>query len=307
MTVKVSVSITAYNHGPFIGQALESVLTQRTNFAYEVLVGEDNSHDDTRAIVMDYAARYPDRIKLFLHDRSQVIFIDGRPSGRWNLVNNLRHAQGEFVAWLDGDDYWTAPDKLQKQADFLDAQPGCALCFHAVLEQSDDGQRSPVIPPGPRNRYTLDDLFQGNFIPACSVMYRNGLFGELPDWYYQAPMGDWPLHVLNAQHGAIGYIDQEMAVHRVHSGSIWTATGSAARRQRIVAMLETLRNALPAAYTGQLNRSIALWQLKVINSYRIEERYGDAVRYALALVAAPTVPRRTLLKAALQNTTRRLL
>jgi hypothetical protein len=72
-------------------------------------------------------------------------------------------------------------------------------------------------------------------------------------------------------------------------------------------MLETLRNALPAAYTGQLNRSIALWQLKVINSYRIEERYGDAVRYALALVAAPTVPRRTLLKAALQNTTRRLL
>jgi glycosyltransferase involved in cell wall biosynthesis len=304
MAIKLSVSITAYNHGPFVAQALDSVLAQRTSFPYEILVGEDNSSDDTRAIVQDYAVRYPDRIRLFLHDRSQVIFIDGKPSGRWNLVNNLRQAQGQYVAWLDGDDYWTSADKLQRQVDYLDAHPECALCFHAVTNQDDEGQNSLSLPPEKRERYTLDDLLLGNFIAACSVVYRNGLFDDFPDWYFQAPMGDWPLHVLNAQHGDLAYIDQVMAVHRVHGGSIWSATGSAARRQRVVAMLETLRDALPAAYTERLNQSIAVWQLKTINSHRIERHYQDAVRHALNLLVAPNVPRRTLLGAALYGVTR---
>lgn len=299
--IKLSVCIQTYDHGPYISQALDSALMQETDFDYEIIVGEDESHDSTREMCIQYAQRNPDRIRLFLRSRKDVIHINGKPAGRFNFMQNLRAAQGQYVALLDGDDFWTARDKLQRQVDLLDAHPDYALCFHAVTNQSDDGSSSLAAPPGPRERYRMDDLLLGNFIPACSVVYRNGLFGDFPAWYREAPMADWPLHVLNAQYGDIGYIDQVMAVHRVHGGSIWSATGSAARRKRIIAMLEIFRRELPAAYTERLNQSIASWQLKVINSYRIERRYQEAARHALDLLIAPNVPRRALVDAAFRS------
>lgn len=302
--IKLSVCIQTYNHGPYIAQALDSTLMQETDFEYEIIVGEDESQDSTREICVEYATQYPDRIRLFLRSRTNVIFIDGKPTGRFNFMQNLQVARGQYVALLDGDDYWTSPHKLQRQVDLLDAHPDYALCFHAVARQDNEGH-APSLPfQKPRNRYTIDDLLQGNFIASCSVVYRNRLFEDLPDWYREAPMADWPLHVLNALHGDIGYIDQVMAVHRIHSGSIWSTTGSAARRQRVVAMLEILRRELPPTYTEKLNQGIARWQLKVINSYRIERRYREAAQHALSLLIAPNVPRRALVDAALRGSDR---
>ncbi|RPI20802.1 MAG: glycosyltransferase, partial [Actinobacteria bacterium] len=144
---KVSVSLTTYNQRRTIAQAIDSVLVQETSFPVEILVGEDESSDGTRDIVLDYARRYP-HIHVLLNRREDVITIDGRPTGRWNFANNLRHVRGQYVALLEGDDYWTSPHKLQKQADFLDAFPDCALCFHAVESLHEPAARPAAEPAG---------------------------------------------------------------------------------------------------------------------------------------------------------------
>jgi glycosyltransferase involved in cell wall biosynthesis len=193
---------------------------QQTDFQYEVLVGEDGSSDGTREICKEYAAKNPDKIRLFLNDRKNVIYIDGRPTGRWNFINLLKNAKGKYIALLDGDDYWTDSHKLQRQVDFLEGHSELVICFHwAEWLDEESGQimhwkyGPPVIKP----YYTIDDLLEhSNFIPTCSVMFRNGLLGKFPDWYFKSEIGDFPLHIMNAQHGKIGFLDEPMAVYRRH-------------------------------------------------------------------------------------------
>jgi glycosyltransferase involved in cell wall biosynthesis len=220
--MKVSVAIITYNHAAFIRQAVEGALMQRTNFDFEILIGEDDSSDGTREIVKEYAAQHPGKIRLFLRDRKDVLHIGGRPTGRRNWVNTIKEASGDYVALLEGDDYWTSPDKLQKQADFLDAHPECSACFHPVQVIYDNGETSDLTyRKVAKNFYTQADILAAGFhIPTCSYFYRNRLFGEFPDWYLTVPVGDLPLHVLVAEHGLLGWMDENMGVYRVHGGGI---------------------------------------------------------------------------------------
>lgn len=226
---KVSVSLITYNHERYIAEAIESVLMQRTNFPYELIIGEDESQDRTREIVKEYGARYPDRIRLHLHSRSTNISYGGRPTGRHNFVNNLRSARGEYIALLDGDDYWIAPDKLQQQVDLLDSRPECSTCFHPVT-RIDEGGRAlsdALDVSDVKQTYTVYELLDRKFFAnTASVLFRRGLFGEFPDWYFEAPVGDFPLHVLNGLSGDFAFIEKSMAAYRIHGASIWSATSA---------------------------------------------------------------------------------
>lgn len=223
--MKVSVLMVTYNHENFIAQAIDSALMQKVNFEYEIVIGEDCSTDHTRDIVIGYQQRYPDTIRLLLPERNS--------GGHKNFVQTYKACQGEYIALLDGDDYWTSPHKLQKQVDFLDSHPECAICFHSVKVICDDCSQGPGIFPPVRQKeiYTLKDLLVENFIPTCSTMFRNGLFGEFPDWFYVLPMGDWALLILNAQYGSIGYINEVMGAYRFHSGGVWSMTGDIRKSQ----------------------------------------------------------------------------
>jgi glycosyltransferase involved in cell wall biosynthesis len=235
--MKVSVSLVTYNQENFIAQAVESVLMQKTNFDFEIIIGEDESQDNTRAIVMGYKERYPDKIRLLLNSRGNVVYIDGKPTGRWNFLNNLSHAKGQYIALLEGDDYWISPHKLQKQVDFLDSHPEYSMCFHDVQIVSEKGNLISIqASRGKKHTYTLKDLLKGNFIHTCSVMYRRGLFEEFPDWFYKTSVADWPLHILNAEHGDIGHISEVMGAYRVHSGGIHSSTGE---MERVRGMIDT--------------------------------------------------------------------
>lgn len=220
--VKVSVLMITYNHVRFVAQAIESVLAQKTSFAYELVIGEDCSVDGTRDVVRTYQDRYPDVIRALLRDRN-LGMMD-------NLIQTHCECRGQYVALLEGDDFWTTPDKLQVQADYLDEHPACAICFHANSIQYEDG-RPPrtYLPPGRRAEYSIEDLLVSDLMYTCSVMYRRGLFGEFPAWFRDLPMGDWPLHLLNAQHGQIGYIDRVMSTYRVHPGGLWSRLGRVER------------------------------------------------------------------------------
>ncbi len=243
MSKKLSVSITTYNHEDYIAQAVESALNQRVNFDYEIVIGEDCSTDRTREIVTELRDAHPEKIRLLLHDRNL-----GR-WGKFNFVETQRACRGEYVALLDGDDYWTDPNKLQKQVDFLNSHPECAICFHDVTMFFEDGspaQRSSCKTK--KEIFTLEDLLSGNFIFSCSAVFRRGLFGDFPDWFFTSMTGDWALHIMNAQHGNIGYLNEVMAVYRVHQGGFWTALNLLEQVKDSTELLDHLVNYLDRKY-----------------------------------------------------------
>ena len=221
LKMKVSVAMITYNHEEFIAKALDSVLMQETNFDYEIVVGEDCSTDNTRNILIGYQERYPDKFRLFLNEKNL--------GAHRNFVQVHQACQGKYIALLEGDDYWTSPQKLQKQADFLDIHPECAICFHNARIIHTPPNVLPLISgnrdycsPNQKEFSTVEDLLEKDFIPTCSTMFRRGLFGDFPDWIYPLKMGDWPLHILNALHGNIGYINEVMGVYVINSGGVWT-------------------------------------------------------------------------------------
>ncbi len=258
--MKVSVSIITYNHEPFIAQAVESALAQEVEFDYEILIGEDDSSDRTREIVCDYAARYPDRIRLFLHDYPKD---HARINGRRNFVNNILNARGEYIALLEGDDYWTDPLKLQKQIEFLERHTQCCACFHNVRvlhEGTPERDRNFHPTPLEKKFFALSDIVSSHFIPTCSTMFRNGLYPSFPEWYYHIPMGDWPLHVLNAAHGFYGYIDEVMAVYRVHSAGMWSGSNQIKIFERTIEAAKIIKAYLGDRNSLEITKSIESWE-----------------------------------------------
>ncbi|HEY2343288.1 MAG TPA: glycosyltransferase [Chthoniobacteraceae bacterium] len=224
-TPLVTVSLITYNHAPYIEQAIRSVLAQRTNFPFELLIGDDESTDGTREIVQRFAAENPDRIRLLLHSKSNNVDYRGRPTGNNNFAQNIRSARGKYIANLDGDDYWTHRDKLQRQVDFLEKHSEYAVCFHrnAVVDEHDARLDVPSSIPVAKQTYVLAEYLELQFLPwTCTLLSRRGLFGEFPDWYLQSPVGDFPVNVMNALHGDFGFIDAEMAAYRIHPGGFWS-------------------------------------------------------------------------------------
>jgi glycosyltransferase involved in cell wall biosynthesis len=217
--VRVSVVIPTFNHERFIAQAIESVLAQRATFDYELLIGEDHSTDGTAGIVARYASKHPAVIRATIRDRNI--------GATRNLADLLRACRGSYVALLEGDDYWTSPTKLQKQVAFLDRRQDCALSFHSVAVLHEDGSKPPYVrrPWHGQEVSTLRDLLKRNYITTCSVMLRRSAAGNFPDWYYSLLIDDWPHFALAACHGDIGYIDDVMAVYRVHPGGVWSRLG----------------------------------------------------------------------------------
>jgi glycosyltransferase involved in cell wall biosynthesis len=293
--MKVTVSLITYNHAPFVAQAIESVLMQQTSFDFELLIGEDGSTDGTRQVVTDYQSRYPGRIRLLLHDRKNVVYVNGKPTGRWNFANNLRNSRGEYIALLDGDDYWTSPLKLQKQVDFLEHNRDCALCFHNVriLDEADPGRQALHHTNPMRAKYGLEDLLRGNFMHTCSVMFRSRLFGDFPSWFFKCPMGDWPLHVLNARHGRIGYLDEVMAVYRKHGQGAWSGQS----RLRILAdtihSAEVIRTVVSPRQAKCLDEAMASWYKESIELCVSSGNQLEAGKLAAAYLKRFPLRRRT--------------
>jgi glycosyltransferase involved in cell wall biosynthesis len=237
--MKLSVFMLAYNHEPFIEQAIQSVLAQRTAFDFELVVGEDASTDGTAAIVRRYQEAHPDKIRATL--RTQNVGMHR------NFVESYRACRGEYVAYLDGDDYWTAPDKLQKQVDFLDAHPGYSMCCHKVhvlLEGRGEFQDMRVENSGGVATFEIDDLIVDNFVPSCSAVAHNRLIDAFPDWLPEIGGVDWVFHLLNARHGSIACLQEIMGVYRQHAGGVWSPQGGQVRHERVHALYDRMPSIL---------------------------------------------------------------
>jgi glycosyltransferase involved in cell wall biosynthesis len=212
----LSVCLITYNHVKYIEQAIESVLSQKVNFQWEFAIADDCSNDGTTQIIRTYADKYP-----------ALIHVLGRTHNLGpanNFVDLITSAKGKYIAYIEGDDYWTDSLKLQKQVDFLEANPDFVICFHAV-SSIDEDTKSVNTRFYNKEVSTIEDLCRYNYISSVSVVFKNNLIKEFPDWYLKSSLGDWQLHLFNAQHGKIKYFNDVMAMYRIHKGGIWSKRG----------------------------------------------------------------------------------
>jgi len=283
--MKLSVAMITYNHERFIAQAIDSVLMQRVDFDYEIVVGEDCSTDATREIVAEYQRKNPNRIRLL----TQAVNIGANR----NFSQTLHACRGEYVALLEGDDYWTSPHKLQKQVDFLDHNLDFAICFHDVvvvdelLGQSDRNYCDTNV----KEISTLQDILFRNFIPTLSALFRRKFFDGFPDWVYQLRMGDWPLHTLVAQNGKIKYLNEVMGAYRVQPGGVWSTFSDVQRIQEDIKYLELINRHFGFKYDELIRGRIARAYFNISVIY---EELGDMVNarnYARRSIHALSVDR----------------
>ncbi len=296
--MKVSALIVTFNHGRFIEEAIQGFLRQETDFPCELLIADDGSTDQTRDVIQRYGQEHGDRIRVLLN-RSNL-------GARRTMIRAYHACRGQYVATLDGDDYWTSPDKLQRQADLLDRHPEYTLCFHSVRMVWDAGGREPTIfrPRRIKETYTLRDLFECNFIASCTPMYRRGLFDRHPAWCFDVPVYDWMQHVLHAQYGAIGYIDEPMAVYRQHGGGVYCMSGATERLGVAIEMLKHFRRAFARKYRRVLDASLCKHYCRLTHQHCDESELANArrcIRECLREVGLPPlIPVGGLLKAALR-------
>ena len=217
MKKKLSCHIITYNQKDYIKECIEGVLMQKVNFSMEIIIGDDNSTDGTREILKDYAKKYPDLIRLNLRE----VRGSGIP-GKDNFVSTLEMCNGEYASLCDGDDYWTDPLKLQKQVDFLEANPDYVLCFHPVSILKTNGEIiDDFITKVPENYETIETLARlGNYIHTPSVVFRN-VIKEFPFEFSQSPIGDYFLYMMLAEYGKLKYLEDKMAVYREGVG-VWS-------------------------------------------------------------------------------------
>jgi glycosyltransferase involved in cell wall biosynthesis len=225
------MSVVTYNQESYIEECLDGILMQQTTFPFEIILGEDESSDGTRDICQAYAEKYPDKIKLFLRSRKDVIYINGNATGRFNMIENLKACTGRYIALCEGDDYWTDPLKLQKQVDLLEANPELVACHHwqKAAKKKGDSFEEIEAPKEGHGYFPYETdvkaIFENKMrVKTRTVMFRN-IFdpAEIIHNFPKAAFGDVPLSFVLGKYGRFGYIDEEMAVYRQTTTGVSTA------------------------------------------------------------------------------------
>ncbi|SFB37573.1 glycosyltransferase family 2 protein [Algoriphagus aquimarinus] len=173
-TPVVSICVQTYQHEKFIAQCLDSLLSQKTDFDFEIIVGEDGSSDRTGEICDLYAKNHPDKIRLFKRDPKNKISIRGKKTGRFNFLENLKAARGKYICLCDGDDYWSNDQKLQKQYQFLNENPEISLVYSSYIHQKKD--LKAVVEPVQDKIFEPEQLKTIHYLGHVSTwMFRNDL------------------------------------------------------------------------------------------------------------------------------------
>jgi glycosyltransferase involved in cell wall biosynthesis len=226
----VDVNIAVYNHAPYLRKTLESVLEQKTNFPFRLLIGDDCSTDGSIEILKEFEKKYPDKIKVIYQPKNLGLDAIER-----NGIILLKNSTAKYIALLDGDDYWINPNKLQKQVDFLEAKVEFEGVSCNVFEKIGDNLNET------KNKLIIDfeDLAKGNPLYTCSVLFRSANL-QIPPWFSKCKMGDWILWLLLASKGPIFNMDDVMCVYRIHGSGTWSGKSTETNIKDILNAYEIL-------------------------------------------------------------------
>ena len=281
---KVSVVCTAYNHEPYLRQTLESFVTQRTSFPFEVLVSDDVSTDGTVAIIREYAERYPDIVRPFYLKENLY-------SQNISLYDTVLypHARGEYIAICEGDDCWTDPEKLQLQVDFLDAHPDYSACVHNSFGQliGSGEEPKPLFPQTGDRDIPFELVLQGmsHAFHTSSILARREVLLDPPDFRNVAlsySFTDYAVGLWLTMQGRVRFLDRCMSLYRISSNpSSWSSNVGKQYHKliRFVTgereMLRTLRPHVDAQRQAQVDRVILEREFELLY---LQGKTGELVR-----------------------------
>ena len=270
--ILLSVCMVVYNQEQYVRDALDSVLMQKVNFPYEVIISDDCSTDFTPKILQEYAEAHPDIVKPIFGSNNV-----GYPN---NQRRSLEAATGKYIALCDSDDYWTDPYKLQKQVDYMEAHPECAICFHNVMHIYDGttAHRSLLVPLDFPSELTIEDVITRRwFLATNSEVFRRE-YVSFPDWYDSVLHIDYVLNLIISQYGTLHYMPDVMSVYRhtlisvnaQHRDGEWGYM--LFHSQTMKTILENMYSTLDKQFHPLLDKRIAFYD-EEIKRYEKEQYY----------------------------------
>ena len=256
----ISVAVITYNHENFIAKTLDNILNQQTEYSLEVIIGEDNSTDNTRKICKQYALK-DSRIRL-LEGGENIGMMK-------NFIKTLNACSGKYIAYCEGDDFWTDLNKLQSQIDYLEKNPAFVGVFHDVSVMEND----IIIRNGYSNYtkdvYELNDFLNSNPVSTLSLVFRNVFKNNYPLWIQDCKVADWPLILCLTEKGPLKYFAQVMGCYRIHSnGSYYNTTNIDWHKKVMIPTFDAMcRNINPKTasrklYIRKIQESIELNKLE---------------------------------------------
>ncbi|NOS88678.1 MAG: glycosyltransferase [Methylococcaceae bacterium] len=290
----VSIICATFNHEIYIKEAINGFLLQETTFPFEIIIHEDVSTDNTAAIVRSYVKSYPHLIKPIFQTENQY------SKGASPLLNALAHAQGDYIAICEGDDYWTDPHKLQTQADYLNAHSDFSMMAHAVtvLDETITGTSYTPYAPVLKRVHYFDDILREHFIPTLSLMIRKSAIPKpMPAFFYQIISRDIAIELLAASLGPCYYDAQPRGVYRHHdSGMTKTPIHPTKERALRYTLYLGLLDYLGQDYQKPLRQKLAWVDLVAAVALLRDYRSFNGILFAKALIKDPWVIFKILLR-----------
>lgn len=233
----VSVFVITYNHEAYIEEAIAGIAGQETDFPFEIVIGEDCSTDRTREILLRCQKDYPEIIRLVISPENVGIME--------NYFRTHEACRGEYIAYCEGDDFWTDNQKLQKQVNAIQGQPGAEGCFHDIYRMHPDGMKVRLI--GDRiieTRVDTYSLIKDNNIATVSMLYRKACVDRhlYSGWFLDGMhKGDYSVALMLAKEGNWIYLDELMGVYRIHDGGVWSMKGNRHKAEKGILFFKLLK------------------------------------------------------------------
>jgi glycosyltransferase involved in cell wall biosynthesis len=238
----LTVCIITYNHEKFIAKAIESVLTQQTNFEFKIVIADDFSTDKTREVLEYYKIKYKNKIELLLQKENV--------GAARNWLDLLKIPSSKYVAYLEGDDFWIDPFKLQMQIDFMESNLDYSFCFHNVKINSAHKNDSFNYPKPKFDTLNFVQILLTHYVPSSSILYRNyDWVRQLPSFFIKSISGDIPFELMLSSKGKVKYFEKEMATYNRNIYSITQQPKDKLQLIRdIIWMYKELSKVLPFKY-----------------------------------------------------------
>jgi glycosyltransferase involved in cell wall biosynthesis len=272
----LSVVVITYNHELFIKQTLISILEQETSFEYEVILGNDNSPDNSEKIIQEIIFSHPKGYRIRYYNNNPNLGVTPNSKKALDMI------RGKHFALCEGDDYWIDSKKLQKQVEFLEANEDYAICFHNTrVDFFDKNNPSYHVNEGiTKDVFTIDDMIGEDeiwFTATASLVIRTSAYGSTPDWFTDSKSGDIPIILLALRNGKMKYLPDVMAVYRKNMAS-YSHTDSHQDenflRNRIF-MYNMLNKETGYTYNARFKRNIARYYYMILNSYQFKGKYFE--------------------------------
>lgn len=264
---KVSVCINTYNLEKYIAQALDSVFAQKVNFDYEIVIGDDGSTDSTRKIIETYKKNYPEIIRTVYQEQNKGRLV--------NLFQTLIACKYEYIAFLDGDDYWINPNKLQRQVDFLNTNLQYAGVIHdstPVDENSSQisGPEFPILTSVVLNHEKIVHI-EGTYA-ASTLLFRKECLDNYPKWFVNYA-NIWQLNLVITRKKPLIYWEERLAAHRVHDKGFFTRLGYFGQQERKVKTCQKLlsEHIFNGKYDQILKNRIGVLAFQIAPIYKNED------------------------------------